>query len=1009
MKLRLLCLLTLFACAITVGAQEPVKVACIGNSITYGSLVDNREVNAYPVVLQRLLGPGYEVRNFGRPGATLLRRGHRPYEKQPEFAQAMAFAPDIAVIKIGINDTDPNDWPHYRDDFAADYAALLDSLRAANPRVRIIMSRLAPVTVAHPRFKAGTQQWRDSINVLLENLARTQNVEYIDLGERLIDRPELLPDALHPNVTGAALMARTAYAAITGNYGGLHMAPVYSSGMVLQRERPLRIKGHADAGERVRVNLAGNTAYATADNRGRWTAVLPPMEAAEGLTMTVSTPADTLRFDDVAVGEVWLASGQSNMAFTVGEAVDITSIPSDPSLRFFDMRPRAITNAKQWSEEQLAVVDSLNYFLPARWAGVDESNARPLSAVAYAFARALRDSLDVPVGIIANAVGGAGAEAYVDIEVLEEFFPEVLANWRKNHYIQYWVQKRAGENTGTDAAGVLHRHPYEPSYLYAAGMKPLEGYPMQGIIWYQGESNAQNAEVHERLFPLVLESVRRGWDSPEMPVIFAQLSSLSRPSWAAFRDSQRRMAERMDNVYMAVTHDVGDSLDVHPRRKVPVGSRMARQALRNVYGFSGVQADGPRAKRAFLAPGGDVVVEFTDAEGLTTADGGAPITFEVAGGDGIFVPAAARIEGNAVILSADADPVQMRYGWQPFTRANLVNGDGLPASTFSMLIERPLAQAERGVEFGLSGCAGGIVGGEAIVAGGCNFPVNTFAPNARKHFYRGIYHVDEQGLQLRGELPRALAYAASATVPGGVVVAGGLTPDGPTAATLLITPGFTVEELPALPVAIDNASAAAIGSKVYVVGGNADGVPSNSIYMLDTEHPDAGWRALRPFPGNPRTQSAVAASGGKIYVFGGFAAGQNPTLDTTTLVFDPARNRWKELPAPPAETSLGGGSAATLPDGRIVITGGVNADIFLDALRATPANYLSHKPEWYRFNPDVLIFNPTDGSWKVLEATDTARAGATLLPVDADLLMLYGGELKPRLRTPRTTPISIPN
>ena len=1008
MPKKLFLLLAFVALMLVAKAEKPVKVACIGNSITYGSRVANREVNAYPVVLQGMLGPGYEVRNFGRPGATLLRRGHRPYNTQPEFTQAIDFAPDIAIIKIGINDTDPSDWAHLRDDFAADYDALLDTLKAVNPKVRILVSRLAPVTVGHPRFNAGTRQWRDSINILLENLTAARNLELIDLGAQLVDHPELLPDALHPDVTGARMMAQEAYKAITGDFGGLHMAPVYSSGMVLQRDRPLPISGHANAGERVRVDLAGHTAYATADNRGRWKVTLPPLEAAQGLTMTVTAPSGKLEFNDVAVGEVWLASGQSNMEFRVVEADDLKDIPSDGSLRFFHMRPSLVTNQKKWTEEQLASVDSLNYFVTNGWTAVDAQSARPLSAVAYAFARVLRDSLDVPVGIIANAQGGAPAEAWADIEVLEANFSDVLADWRHNAYIQPWVQQRTGENTGTDSLGLTHRHPYEPSYLYAAGMKPLEGYAVQGTIWYQGESNAHNAEAHERLFPLVVESVRKGWNTPSMPFIFAQLSSLNRPSWPAFRDSQRRLAEGMDNVYMVVTHDVGDSLDVHPRRKRPVGERMARQALRNVYGFDDVQSEGPAAVRAYFNGSGEVVIEFDNATGLTTSNGMAPLTFELAGLDGIFAPAQARIDGNKVILNAQGTPLQARYAWQPFTRANLVNGAGLPASTFSIMIEQPEVEAEEGVGFGLSGCASGFAGGEAIIAGGCNFPENTLAPNARKHFYKGIYRVDDQGLQRRGSLPQAVAYAASATVGEGVVVAGGMTPDGPTDQVWLIGPDYSVKALPALPAAVDNAGATAIGSKVYVVGGNVNGSPSNTIFMLDTANTGKGWSALRSFPGNPRTQSAVAASGSKIYVFGGFAPGENPTLDTTTLVYDAAHNRWKELPAPPANTSLGGGAAATMPDGRIVVAGGVNAQIFLEALQGTSANYLSHKPEWYRFNPLVLIYNPKYNTWTSVDDFDTARAGASLLPVDKNHLMLYGGELKPRVRTPKVVSITIP-
>ena len=1009
MKYRILALLALVLTFLPMQAEKTIKVACIGNSITYGSLVDNREINAYPAVLQRMLGDGYEVGNFGRPGATLLRTGHRPYDRQPQFRDALAFVPDIAVIKIGINDTDPSDWAHLRDNFAADYAWLIDTLRSVNPSMRVLVSRLAPVTASHKRFSAGTRQWRDSINILIEGIAAAKNLELIDLGGSLVDHPNLLPDALHPNVKGARMMAQTAYEAITGNYGGLRMSPVYADGMVLQRRRPLTISGHANAGERVTVTLGNDRGYGTADNRGRWSVTLPPQEAAEALTMTVSTPGRTLTFSDVAVGEVWLAAGQSNMEFPLVEEYKSDSImaaASDPGLRFFHMKPKYITNAKRWPEESQAAVDSLDYYSITGWKAIEPKGIRRLSAVAYHFAQVLRDSLQVPVGIIANPVGGSATESWVDIELLNEYLPEILVDWRRNPYIDSWVHQRVGQNTGTDSLGLTHRHPYEPGYLFAAGMRPLEGYPVEGMIWYQGESNASNMEVHEILFPLVVESVRKNWDSPEMPVIFAQLSALSRPSWPAFRDSQRRMAEKIDNTYMAVTHDYGDSLDVHPKFKTPVGRRLARQALHNVYGFDGVVPEGPKPVSAVLTPDDEIVITFDYADGLTTTDGTAPRIFEIAGEDGIFTPTEARIEGNTVILRSVGRPTHVRYGWQPFTRANLVNGAGLPASTFRIPVGGYF-EKEQGIDSGLSGCAFGFAGGKAIIAGGCNFPVNPLAPKSKKKFYRGIYSVDEQDLILEGKLPYAVAYSASATVPDGLVIAGGMTPSGSTSAVLLVHSDYTVTELPPLPVRLDNASGAAIGPEVYVAGGNADGVPSNAIYMLDTDKIAQGWKILKPFPGNPRTQAAMAASGGKIYLFGGFAPGSNPTLETTTLCYDPARNRWKELPAPPEGLSLGGGAAATLPDGRIVAVGGVNAEIFLNALRATPANYLSHPAKWYKFNPNILIFNPKQAKWSLLHAEGTARAGAALFPVDTNKLMLYGGEIKPRIRTPRVKVFSV--
>ncbi len=143
-------LLVAGAAAFAVFAANPVKVACVGNSITYGFLVKDREENAYPKQLGRMLGSGYDVRNFGRSGATLLTKGHNPYVKNPEFGAALAFAPDIVVIHLGVNDTDPRDWPDHNNEFVHDYIALVDSFRSVNPDVRVIMANISPLTRSTP-------------------------------------------------------------------------------------------------------------------------------------------------------------------------------------------------------------------------------------------------------------------------------------------------------------------------------------------------------------------------------------------------------------------------------------------------------------------------------------------------------------------------------------------------------------------------------------------------------------------------------------------------------------------------------------------------------------------------------------------------------------------------------------------------------------------------------------------------------------------------------------------
>ena len=665
-------------------AAQPVRVACVGNSITYGTGIADREHFSYPVQLQQMLGNGYVVGNFGKPGATLLYKGHRPYVEQTEFKEALRFKGDIAVIHLGINDTDPRNWPNYRDEFVKDYLSIIDSLRAANPKVRFILARMTPIADRHPRFQSGTKQWHDEIQTAIETVARVSGAELIDFHEPLYPYPNLLPDAIHPNPEGAGILAKTVYGGITGNYGGLRMSSLYADYMVLQRDMPLDIHGTANTGEKITVEIGGQKAEAVADNQGKWSVVLSPMQAAEDLTLTITAGKQRKVFSHVAVGEVWLCSGQSNMAFMLCQAEsgkeDIAAA-DDPQLRLFDIKGRWETYDVAWPASCLDSLNHLQYFHETTWQPSTPESASRFSAVGYYYGRMLRQKLGVPVGLICNAVGGAPTEAWVDRNSLETAFPNILSNWLQNDFIQDWVRGRAAKNLTNDQTK-LGRHPYEPCYLYESGILPLQRYPIKGVIWYQGESNAHNKDAHAKLFSLLVNGWRQNWNNPDMPFYFVQLSSLNRPSWPWFRDSQLRLMKEISNTGMAVSSDHGDSLDVHPRCKQPIGERLARWALAKTYGQH-ITPSGP-VFSSVTRQADALIVSFLYADGLQTSDGKAPSCFEIAEEDGLFHPATATIEGNTVRLTSPTikHPRYVRYAWQPFTRANLVNADQLPASTF---------------------------------------------------------------------------------------------------------------------------------------------------------------------------------------------------------------------------------------------------------------------------------------------------------------------------------------
>ena len=668
--------------------EPKIKVSCVGNSITYGMRLDDRERESYPVRLQEMLGDRYEVGNFGKSGATLLRHGHRPYFEQEEFRQAMEFAGDIVVIHLGVNDTDPRNWPHFQDEFVGDYLALIDSLRSVNPKARFLIARMTPIGSNHTRFISGTKTWHGQIQEAIETVAYAAGAELIDFYEPLYPYPWMFPDAVHPNAEGAGILAKTVYQGITGDYGGLRVSPMFSDHMVLPRDKDFLIRGVADAREKVTVTVDGDVLEAVANNRGQWCVPVPHRPAKVGAELRIETAKSSLVYRDVAFGDIWLCSGQSNMEFEVRQSSDAAPRP-DAGLRLYDMKCNWRTDNIAWPASALDSVNHLQYFAPTRWMPASDAAIARFSAVGYAFGQMLRDSLQVPIGLICNAVGGSTTESWVDRETLETRYPAFLRDWLHNDLIMEWARGRAEKNLSNrpekvEGYGIVPtRHPYEPCYNFEAGILPLDHYPITGVIWYQGESNAERVEVHEELFPLLVDSWRNYFS--DVPFYYVQLSSLNRTCWPIFRDSQRRLLASRPGLGMAVTSDLGDPTDVHYRQKRPVGERLALQALEKHYGHA-VKADGPLAKEAARA-GQDVYVDFYPQDALRSADGGPIVGFEVQdAADGLFHPVAAEVSGGLVRLDCAAirAPKAVRYAWQPYTRANLVNATGLPASTFRL-------------------------------------------------------------------------------------------------------------------------------------------------------------------------------------------------------------------------------------------------------------------------------------------------------------------------------------
>ena len=686
MKKQLLFISALVLGSLGWGQRKPIKVACVGNSITYGYGIENREQNSYPSVLQRLLGKGYKVENFGHSGATLLSKGHHPYIQQEEYQKALAFAADIVVIHLGINDTDPRNWPNYRNDFVKDYLTLISSFKKANPKARIVIARMSPLSHHHPRFESGTRDWHAEIQQAIALVAQQTNAQLIDFHEPLYHFPQMLPDAVHPNAQGAAILAQVVYGAITSDYGGLQLPEIYSDNMVLQHGQSLPLHGIANAGTKITVTIGNQQLNTTADSNGKWQVTLAPLAAKETYTLQITAGKEKRVFKNVVAGEVWLCSGQSNMEFEMFQAsTGERDIPQaeNPNIRLFDMEARWRTdNANAWELSALDSINQLQYYKPAQWEVCSPKTVRAFSAVAYYFGRRLQKELNMPIGLICNAVGGSPTEAWIDRHTLEYEFPRILNNWRENDFIMDWVRQRAGENIAK-ATDKLQRHPYEPAYLFEVGILPLAQYPIKGVIWYQGESNAHNKEAHSKLFPLLVKSWRTEFNNSQLPFYYVQLSSINRPSWGWFRESQRRLMKVVPHSGMAVSYDYGHPTDVHPKNKQPIGERLAQWALGDTYGKK-VLPSGPLFRSATFN-GKVATVTFDYAQGMHSADGKTLRGFELSDGNGIFYPATAEVVGEEVkVISEEvSNPKAVRYGFSPVTDGNLVNEANLPASTFT--------------------------------------------------------------------------------------------------------------------------------------------------------------------------------------------------------------------------------------------------------------------------------------------------------------------------------------
>jgi sialate O-acetylesterase len=524
--------------------------------------------------------------------------------------------------------------------------------------------------------------------------------------------------------------------ATTSVLADVELPHVIGSNMVLQREMPIPVWGWADPGEHVTVQFADHSADATADQEGNWMVKLPAISAPGPYKMTVSGN-NTIVLTNILVGEVWLCSGQSNMAMQVknmrnGSAE--VAAANYPEIRLLDV-PTTLSGWPQPDIDANWLQCSPQAIVSGRWGG--------FSAVAYYFGRHLHRELNVPVGLINASWGGSYIEPWTPPEgfaLVPEFadivseIERVNAEYRQTlleytDSLETWIKDvrkslSADEDIATakylsgsltitrderlnykvEATQPAYPHhpfaitdpqpyPWRPTGLYNSMIHPLIPFVIRGAIWYQGESNLADGMLYHEKMKALIGGWRKLWQQGDFPFYFVQLAPFRYEDWPT-KDITPTSLPRMwqaqaaslaiPNTGMAVTTDIGDLNDIHPTNKQDVGKRLALWALAKTYGRTDLVCSGPLYKSMSIQ-GATIRITFDHVgSGLTSRDGKPLTWFEIAGPDKKFYKASAEISDNTVLVRSDkvTEPVAVRFGWHQEAIPNLINKEDLPASPF---------------------------------------------------------------------------------------------------------------------------------------------------------------------------------------------------------------------------------------------------------------------------------------------------------------------------------------
>ena len=448
----------------------------------------------------------------------------------------------------------------------------------------------------------------------------------------------------------------------------IELGPLFSDDMILQRNSQVPIWGSAKGNERVSITSSwnNNEVITKADNNGNWTADISTPDAGGPYEIKISSKKNILNLTNVLIGEVWVASGQSNMQMAlygggrepVLRSIDMIAQAKNPNIRLFTVKHNSsISPIKE---------------LKGKWLVSSPANVSAFSAVGYSFADYLNKVLDIPIGIINTSWGGTPAEAWTDKKTLDSNFEKSqIRNNHKDKVVQH-----------------------NPSGLFNAMINPLIPFKIRGAIWYQGEGNVSRANNYTKLMNKMIEGWRSNWGQGSFPFYFVQLAPFSynginNTASAYLREAQLHTMLQTENTGMAVTLDIGSEKTIHPPEKILVGKRLAYWALVKDYNLGGISFSGPIYKSLNIN-GDKVIVNFDYAQNGITSYNKAIVGFEIAGEDKIFYPANAKVirgyGSNRSKLEVSSDsvkkPVAVRYGWKNYLKGNLYNTQGLPASSF---------------------------------------------------------------------------------------------------------------------------------------------------------------------------------------------------------------------------------------------------------------------------------------------------------------------------------------